>query len=409
MSTTARRHTTRVACRMTCVCVASGILAAITLMSAVAGTETYEYDALGRLKSTSQTDGTTVEYDLDAAGNRETVTTTIVPGSVQFSAATYSVGEAGASITITVTRVSGNVGAISVAYGTSNGTASAGSDYTATSGTLNWSTGDTTSKTFLVSITNDAVYEPNETFTVSLSNPTNGASLGSPSAATVTITNDDPVPPSGSLQLTASSYSIAESAGSITISLSRTGGSYGNVGVSYATGTTGTATFGSDYTATSGALSWAHGETVNKTFPVTIVNDATFEADETFSVFLSSPTGGATLGAPSSAWVTITNDDSSAPSIPANCRKSPTGNQANYSILWDASSGSVTHYVLMEALSSGWSGPTYTINAPSTLKNFSNKPSGEYWYRVKACNSATGACSAYSNQVFKLVCNGPCQ
>jgi len=58
-----------------------------------------------------------------------------VPGTVQFSAPTYSIGEAGPTATITATRTGGSDGAISVGYATSDDTATAGSDYTATNGT----------------------------------------------------------------------------------------------------------------------------------------------------------------------------------------------------------------------------------------------------------------------------------
>ena len=54
------------------------------------------------------------------------------PGTLQFSAASYSVNENQGTATITVTRTGGSTGSVSVNYATSNGTATAGSDYTAT-------------------------------------------------------------------------------------------------------------------------------------------------------------------------------------------------------------------------------------------------------------------------------------
>jgi hypothetical protein len=70
--------------------------------------------------------------------------------------------------------------------------------------------------------------------------------------------------------------------------------------------TDGTATAGSDYTATAGSLTFAPGET-SKTVAVPIVGDNTVEPDETFTLTLSSPVN-ATLGT-ASATGTITNDD----------------------------------------------------------------------------------------------------
>ena len=112
----------------------------------------------------------------------------------------------------------------------------------------------------------------------------------------------------GTLQFSAAAYSVAESAGTATITATRTGGSTGAVGVSYAT-SNGSATAGSDYTAASGALSWANGDAANKTFTVTIINDTAVEGAETVNLTLSNPTGGATLGSPATATLTITDDD----------------------------------------------------------------------------------------------------
>jgi len=112
------------------------------------------------------------------------------PGTLQFSAATYSVNEGTATATITVTRTGGSSGAASVNYATSNGTATAGSDYTAASGTLNWADGNSTNKTFTVAITNDTAVENNETINLTLSNAA-GASLGTQKTAVLTIVDND--------------------------------------------------------------------------------------------------------------------------------------------------------------------------------------------------------------------------
>ena len=55
-----------------------------------------------------------------------------------------------------------------------------------------------TSGTMVVAVLGDAVVEPDETFTVTLSNPV-GATLGTPATATGTITNDDVVVPTVSI------------------------------------------------------------------------------------------------------------------------------------------------------------------------------------------------------------------
>jgi hypothetical protein len=108
-------------------------------------------------------------------------------GVLSFSASTYSVNESTTNgLTITVTRTSGTVNAITVQYATSSGTATSGTDFTSTSGTVSFANGSSTPQTFIIPIISDGVTEVPETFTVTLSSPTGGATLGT-STATVTI------------------------------------------------------------------------------------------------------------------------------------------------------------------------------------------------------------------------------
>ncbi|HYE66306.1 MAG TPA: Calx-beta domain-containing protein, partial [Pyrinomonadaceae bacterium] len=109
--------------------------------------------------------------------------------SVQFSAAKYNVNENGGSAVVAVLHT-GGTGAFTVNYTTSNGTATAGSDYTATSGTLSFASGEL-SKTITVPITDDALNEGSETINLTLSSPTGGVVLGSQSTAVLTIADDE--------------------------------------------------------------------------------------------------------------------------------------------------------------------------------------------------------------------------
>jgi hypothetical protein len=118
----------------------------------------------------------------------------------------------------------------------------------------------------------------------------------------------------GTLALTSSAQTVSENVGSVQFTVSRSGGSSGTVGISYATGN-GTATAPGDYTATSGTLTWANGDAANKTITIPIIDDSTVESTESFSLILSSPTGGATLGSPSTATVTITDNDTLPPTL----------------------------------------------------------------------------------------------
>ncbi|MFM6728467.1 MAG: Calx-beta domain-containing protein, partial [Dolichospermum sp.] len=90
-----------------------------------------------------------------------------------------------ASYTVTLSQASNQT--VSVNYATANGTATAGSDYTATIGTLTFAPGVTT-QVLNIPILNDSLNEADETFTLTLSSPTNAA-LGTQTAATTTITD----------------------------------------------------------------------------------------------------------------------------------------------------------------------------------------------------------------------------
>jgi Calx-beta domain len=95
----------------------------------------------------------------------------------------------------------------------------------------------------------------------------------------------------------------------------RTGGSEGTVGITYRTNN-GTAKAGSDYSSRSGTLVFGPGET-RKTVSVPLLNDSVAEAPETFSFVIENPTGGATLLAPRTATVTITDEDLVLPNNPS--------------------------------------------------------------------------------------------
>jgi len=105
--------------------------------------------------------------------------------------ASFSAVETAGSATITVDRPGGSVGAISVDYATSDGTATAGSDYVATSGTLNWADGETASKSFALTILDDTDDEADqETISITLSNPS-GTVIDGANPATLSIIDDE--------------------------------------------------------------------------------------------------------------------------------------------------------------------------------------------------------------------------
>ena len=117
------------------------------------------------------------------------------PGTLQFSAAVSSVSESAGSVSVNVNRAGGSIGAVSVAYATSDGSAVAGTDYAAANGTLSWADGDTAGKIITVPILDRNLFDgSSKTFSIVLSAPGGGATLGTASSAMVNILDDDTAP-----------------------------------------------------------------------------------------------------------------------------------------------------------------------------------------------------------------------
>lgn len=229
--------------------------------------------------------------------------------AVEVSIADVNIMEGNGGAVNAIFSVSLNVSAtaaITVDFSTANGTAVSGSDYTAITGSLTFNPGQT-EKLVTVPILSDNIHEPNETFAVNLSNlQSDIEAIFQDSQGLGTIQNDD-VAATGQLQFSQADFSVWENAGIGTITVSRVGGSSGFATVDYAT-SDGTATSGSDYTATSGTLAFADGE-ISKTFTIAITNDSVTENDETINLTLNNVIGGAALGSPNTTVLTITQAD----------------------------------------------------------------------------------------------------
>ena len=105
---------------------------------------------------------------------------------------------------------------------------------------------------------------------------------------------------------------VAEGAGSAVVRLQRSGGYMGAVSIQYST-SDGTATVSSDYTSTSGTLTWPAGDATERSFSVPIANDSTTEGDEGLVITISNPNGGASIEGSATFNLTITNDDVAQP------------------------------------------------------------------------------------------------
>ncbi len=317
-------------------------------------------------------------------------------GALELTAASFAVSQGAGGVTVSVARSGGSAGAVSVAYATVSGTAVSGTDFTAASGTLNWADGDAAPKTVSIPISNATPFAGAKSFTVTLSGAAGGATLASPSSAIVSISGDAPSAV-GSVQLSASSEAVLQSAGSVTVTVNRTGGSSGAVSVSYAT-SNGTAVAGTNYSAASGTLNWADGDAASKTLSVAISNAAPFAGSKTFTVALSSPTGGATLATPSSATVTITGSSSGSgggaggsggPAAPTNFLLTNEGANSE-TLSWSASSGAASYKIYRNGTAyASTSGTTYTDTAATnaTVNTFA-APATIYAYTVSAVDAS---------------------
>jgi hypothetical protein len=231
-------------------------------------------------------------------------------GTIQFGKAEYGVSESAAAVAVNVVRSGSRKGGTAVRYRTTTGgTATASKDFTPAAGTLTFAT-DQTAGTFKIPLIADRRFEPAETIEVVLEDPAPapGTVLGARSTALVTITDDDP---GGTLQFSSPTLAVSEAGLEARVEVKRTGGTAEAVTVDYAT-SDGTAQAGSDYTTVSGTLVFAAGETT-KTILVPVAADTDEEPDETLSLALQNPAGGASLGVASTTTLWIVDDDAGGP------------------------------------------------------------------------------------------------
>ena len=209
-------------------------------------------------------------------------------------------GDRNAAFVVRLSAASGRTASVRFATADGSATASSG-DYVARSGTLTFQAGET-EKTVGVTVRGDTRDEPDETFTLALSQPS-GASLGT-STATGTIRDDDAVP---SLSATGASVSEGHSGtSSLVFQLDLSAASGKTVAVSVATADGSASQAAGDYESVATRVSFAPGET-RKQVAVPVRGDRLNESDETLALTLGSASN-ATL-ATTSVTGTIVNDD----------------------------------------------------------------------------------------------------
>jgi uncharacterized protein len=233
------------------------------------------------------------------------------PGVLSIADASVTEGNNGDTpISFTVTRAGGAAGAVSATYTiTFDAGGADGADLGATTlltGTVNFADGET-SQTITINVAGEIIVEPTETFTVTLSAPTGGASIAD-GVAIGTITNDD----AAATIAIADATVLEGNAGTTAISfvVTRSGDTANAVSADYAvTFDVGGASADdlSEISVFTGTVSFAAGET-SSTIELYVDADTVFEGNETFNVTLSNASAGALI-TDGTAIGTITNDD----------------------------------------------------------------------------------------------------
>jgi hypothetical protein len=196
---------------------------------------------------------------------------------------------------------------VTVDYETVDGTAVGSSDYVPDDDTLTFAPGQN-EQTIAILINGDTDDEPDETFSVYLSNPTNADILDG--QGTATIIDDDGLPSLTIADVTVTEGNSGSAIATFTVSLSPADSN--PVTVDYET-VNGTAVANSDYTAASGTLTFDPGET-SQPVQITIHGDQIDEGEsETFTVQLSNAVNANLVD--DEAAGTITDDDISRVSL----------------------------------------------------------------------------------------------
>jgi len=224
-------------------------------------------------------------------------------GFVNLSTNLYPVKLSAGTVTVTVNRNVGSKGTLTVKLATTNGTAIAGTDFVGTTNTLQWNNGDASPKTVTIQLLNGGAVGANKQFGVVLSSPAlnniSTPSLFSPTGTTnavIMINNDNSY---GTFQFSSASYIANETGGYSLLTVIRNNGTNGVATVNFQTAN-GTATAGLNYGSTNGTLTFAPGQ-LAATIRVPILNDLVDNpppSDFYFTVALSTPSAGASLGAP---------------------------------------------------------------------------------------------------------------
>lgn len=268
---------------------------------------------------------------LGTASAETTISNDDTPATAQFSISDASVEEGNIGFTTFTFKVALShtpvPGPATVQVATADGTAHQPSDYVAKSGTLTFAAAGT--QDFEVQVVGDTSSEATERFVVDLSSPGCAAcpvGTFADAQGQGTIVNDDGVANQPENQIDVNDASTTEGSAA-TFSLSRGSPCPAATSVqipfdtrSFADGQpSGSATEGTDYPRTTGSVVLGAGQS-SATFSVNAFQDDTDESDETFFVFLGTPTGTCTssIDDGQGRGTIVDDDDEPAPTPPGN-------------------------------------------------------------------------------------------
>ena len=223
------------------------------------------------------------------------------PGTISFASLSYSANASDGAAQITLSRTGGTSGTISVTCTNIPGTALLGVNYRNNSETTTFNDG-VTSVTLPVQLINYPLPEQPVNLSLQLLNPTGGASLGVTNAV-LTINNTN-----AGVAFASATNAFIETAGSASLFVSRFGNINNPLTVNYAT-TNGTALAGRNFTAVSGHLTFASGQTL-AIITVPLIYYPAVTGDLWFSVGLSSPNPAVQVIAPQ--FTTVIEHDADA-------------------------------------------------------------------------------------------------
>jgi Ca2+-binding RTX toxin-like protein len=328
--------------------------------------EANETVALTLATGTGYTIGTTTAVT-GTITNDDTATATVT-----LALAPASVSEDGTgNLVYTFTRTGATTNALTVNY-TVGGTATNGIDYASITNNIIFGIGSST-VTRIINPTADTTVEANETVILTLASGT-GYTIGTTTAVTGTIINDDAVTlPSITLALAPVSV-LEDGTPNLIYTFTRTGATTNALTVSY--GITGTATNGTDYATIGTSVTFA-ANSATASVTVNPTADTTIEADETVALTLATGTG-YTVGTTTAVTGSITNDDFPSISLGLNYSGISENSPSNFTYTFTRTGATTNPLTVKYNLAGTALSTDYTGATPGTNKTI-----------IFAANSAT--------------------